>query len=257
MGSRSLGQTEIPPSSYTMLSRATVVLAIAATAEAFSPAPVMAPARAGGIRTAVCMSAAPSRRDLLAGLVALPLAAAAPANAFKYGEDTREAYLEQEEDSKKARWGRQPTLVDVGRNVKKIESVKATIDACEEAVAEGDAKGVADAIGDLTIEATKKNANLGKDIPQINKAKPYFFTYASLFSKQKESPLTKDLKAAATAFFESMDAARLAGLKDDLPGATAAVKEARSALKAYADAIEAETLGGRLNTVKVSVMGAL
>mmetsp|Transcript_24691 Transcript_24691/g.48036 ORF Transcript_24691/g.48036 Transcript_24691/m.48036 type:complete len:289 (+) Transcript_24691:52-918(+) len=251
------------------LGKCTIIASLALpSAEAFAPgaSPTIArsAAASAAARGAATCSATASggdnvgRRELLLGLVALPLAAPLSASALKYDPndaEAKQAYLDERADDRKARYGRQPTRTDTERNIKKIIAVKATLDACAAAIKDGDAKGVAEAIGDLTIEPTKKNANLGKDIPLINKARPYMFTYASLFSKGKESPLTVDLKAAATDFFAAMEKARNAGLKDDLAGATAAIKDANKAMRAYADAIEAETLDGRINSIKVTVMG--
>ena len=64
-----------------------------------------------------------------------------------------------------------------------------------------------------------------------------------------------DLKKAADAFFVAIEAASAAGTAGDADGAIAAVGAANEAIKAYADTIEAETLNGRINSIKVSVMG--
>jgi len=42
---------------------------------------------------------------------------------------------------------------------------------------------VAKAVGDQTIEATKSNVNLGKEISTIQISKSYFYQYANKFSK--------------------------------------------------------------------------
>ena len=92
------------------------------------------------------------------------------------------------EGDRKARWGRQPTRLDVERNVNRIIAIKDVMDQVNEAakvhgclhvqrliggrlallvtslcmsLQKGDCAAIDAAIGDLSIESTKKNINLG------------------------------------------------------------------------------------------------
>lgn len=76
-------------------------------------------------------------------------------------------YEEDLADMKQARYGRQPTRLDVERCVPKIVSIKGVMDATRDALEQGDLAAVAKAVGDQSIEATKSNINLGKEISQL------------------------------------------------------------------------------------------
>jgi hypothetical protein len=126
----------------------------------------------------------------------------------------------------------------------------------EDALKNNDLALAADSIGDQSIEADKKNINIGLKIPITQRAKPFVYGYAQLFSKKQDSPLTVDLKRAADDFYAAITTVRERALAADGDGARANFAIATAALARYADAIEAETLKGRLNSVRVSV-GAL
>ena len=145
----------------------------------------------------------------------------------------------------------QPTRQDVDRNVKKFIFVHDVMTDVTGALKANDLAAVAELIGDPAIEANKKNLNLGLTIPFLQRAKPYMYGYAQLFSKKQDSPLTIDLKKAADDFYATIAAARERALAGDGDGTKANFAAATAALTAYADAIEAETLKGRLNSVKV------
>jgi hypothetical protein len=141
----------------------------------------------------------------------------------------------------------------VDRNVKKFLVVRDVIVDVEDALKNSDLAVVAESIGDQNIEATKKNVNLGLKIPITQRAKPYMYGYAQLFSKKQDSPLTAELKQAADTFFVSITTTRERALAGDLEGTRAGFTASKDALQRYADAIEAETLNGRLNSIRVSV----
>ena len=147
----------------------------------------------------------------------------------------------------------QPTRIDVDRNVKKFLFIRDVIEDVEDALKNNDLAVVADSIGDQSIDASKKNVNLGLKIPITQRAKPYMYGYAQLFSKKQDSPLTADLKVAADDFFASITTTRERALAADAEGTRTSFAAAKDALQRYADAIEKETLNGRLNTIRVSV----
>lgn len=252
---------------------ALLAVGIPALANAFAP-PLAASRTAGvtGIRTAVCsaptsggedVSSTPTRRAvLLAGALGIPALTLGTkgANAIQYDASdprSREDYLDEQRNMKEKRYARQPTRTDTERNVKKILQIRPTMDKVNAAVKAGDAAAIDAAIGDLSIEASKKNASLGLDIPAINKAKSYMYSYASNWSKGIDSPLTADLKSAADSFYSSIADASRSAKAGDVGAAGAAVAKANEALAKYASSIEAETLNGRINTIKVSVMGLI
>ena len=139
------------------------------------------------------------------------------------------------------------------RNVKKILVIRDVIVDVEDALKNNDLASVAETIGDQTVEATKKNINLGLKIPIVQRAKPFLYGYAQLFSKKQDSPLTAELKQAADEFYTTIAATRERALSGDADGARASFAAANSALQRYTDAIEGETLKGRLNSIRVSV----
>jgi hypothetical protein len=150
----------------------------------------------------------------------------------------------------------QPTRLDVDRNVKRILVIRDVIVDVEDALKNNDLAAVAESIGDQSVDANKKNINLGLKIPMTQRAKPYMYGYAQLFSKKQDSPLTAELKVAADEFFAAITTTRERALAGDADGTRASFAAANTALLRYTDCIEAETLKGRLNTVRVSV-GAL
>lgn len=215
-----------------------------------------------GICSTVANMAGPSdsRRDFLNKLGAFSLGTlviAPSTNAFEYGakegDAAREKYIEDVKSMRAARWTRQPSRLDVDRNVKKFLVVRDVIVDVEDALKNSDLAVVAESIGDQNIEATKKNVNLGLKIPITQRAKPYMYGYAQLFSKKQDSPLTAELKQAADTFFVSITTTRERALAGDLEGTQAGFTASKDALQRYADAIEAETLNGRLNSIRVSV----
>jgi len=163
---------------------------------------------------------------------------------------------EYEEDlsgMKQPRYGRQPTRLDVERCVPKIAPIKGVMDAVASALESEDLAGVAKAIGDQTVEATKSNVNLGKEISTIQISKSYFYQYANKFSKGKPSLLTADMLKALDVFYPSMALLEVKAKAGDKDAADAAFAQAQAAIKTVVDAIEAECRDGRLNSIKVSL----
>lgn len=165
----------------------------------------------------------------------------------------KEAYLKDVEEMGRARWGRQPTRLDVQRTVPKMVRIVDVNKGVKTGLDSGDLAAVAAVIGDQSIDASSKNLKRDKDVSDLQKAKPYMYRYAQAFSKASDSPLTTDMKTQLDAYFASMSATREEALKGSLDGAKAAYAEADKALNLLVDMVEQETLNGRLNQVKVSL----
>eukprot|EP00960_Hanusia_phi_P025600 745755-Hanusia_phi.AAC.4 len=145
--------------------------------------------------------------------------------------------------------------------------VKNIMDQVRSAVEKGDMAAVAAVIGDQSIEFTKRNSNLGVDIPELQVAKPYMYRYAQAFSGAKESALTKDIKEFFDAYFNAMTKTRDSALSGDKEGTKANFQNAENALMgavsitlvhffpnkgAQVEVVDKETLNGRLNSIKVT-----
>jgi hypothetical protein len=89
----------------------------------------------------------------------------------------------------------------VERCVPGMVPVDASMKAAAAAFAEGDTSTAASALGDQSIESSKKNVALEKPISAVQVAKPLMYRYAKSFSKGSDSALTKDLLAQCDIFF--------------------------------------------------------
>ncbi|EKX53853.1 hypothetical protein GUITHDRAFT_150316 [Guillardia theta CCMP2712] len=197
------------------------------------------------------------RNFAAAGMPLLLLDYSREAHAYNFdvkeGDKARQDYLEDVASMKKARWNRQPTRLDIERTLPKMAPVKGIMDQVRSALEKGDVANVATIIGDQSIEFTKRNSNLGVDIPELQVAKPYMYRYAQAFSGAKESALTKDIKDFLDAYFNAMTKTRESALSGDKEGTKASFQSAEDALKGLVEAVDKETLNGRLNSIKVSL----
>jgi hypothetical protein len=206
-----------------------------------------------------------SRRDSLR-LAVFAAGSLMPLHPFAFAEDGQQEkkkskkerdaeYEEDLSDMKKARYGRQPTRLDVERCVPKIAPISGVMKAVKDGLASGDLAAVSAAIGDQTVEATKANVNLGKEISDIQIAKSYFYQYASKFSKSKDklSPLTKDMLASLDIFYPAMATVEKSAKAGDQAAAATAFGQAEEAINTIVNSVEAETREGRLNSIKVSL----
>lgn len=91
--------------------------------------------------------------------------------------------------------------------------------------------------------------------PSRQISKSYFYTYATKFSKgqDKKSPLTKDIETQLNIYFPAMTAVEKLAKAGDQSGAEGEFAKAEEALNAIVDVLEAETRGGRINSIKVSL----
>ena len=255
-----------------MHKRSTALTAVAAaacyldTASAFAPAALPASARptvASGplaLRAQVDNSrrGALARIAVLAGCspMALVLQPVYAESEMKKSKAQRDAEYEEDLDGmRKARYGRQPTRLDVERCVPKIAPIKDVMDAVRDGLENDDLAAVDAAIGDQKIESTKANVNLGLQISTLQLAKTYFYQYALKFSKGQDrlSPLSKDMKAELDVFYPAMAAVGEKAKGGDAAGAAAEFAKAEEAIKNIVDVLEAETRDGRINSVKVSL----
>ncbi|KAJ1489570.1 hypothetical protein T484DRAFT_1937123, partial [Baffinella frigidus] len=163
--------------------------------------------------------------------------------------------IEKDDDVSVAvvRYSRQPTRLDVERCVPLMVAVDASMKAAAAALEAGDTSTAAEALGDQTVESTKRNVSLGNKISAVQVAKPVMTRFAKTFSKGNPSSLTKELLEQVDLYFPAVQKAQELSVAGDLDGAKASFAEAEAALNAYVDLVEAETRDGRLNSVKISV----
>jgi len=137
----------------------------------------------------------------------------------------------------------------------KIALIKDVLDGVQAGFEADDMGAVAKAIGDQTVEATKSNVSLGKEISNLQIAKSYFYQYAQKFSKGQDrpSPLTIDMQKGLDVFYPAMAATEQKAKSGDQAGAEAEFGKAQEALVSVVNAVEAETREGRLNSIKVSL----